>query len=171
MDERTVLLNGLAQGLRPLAHGVAWFEALPPEGQFEVLRDLGEYCLQAGATVEDGPESVRLAGLRPTHTPAVLVTRGQLAGQLTKIVNLPQDERVKAFRLLVALLGVADRRRRERFCADGCTHAWHLSAAWADPEARAPSELPARQREQGLDVAEQDGRAARKISHHHQELL
>jgi hypothetical protein len=54
--------------------------------------------------VEDGPDSVRLAGIRPTITPAVLIARGQLAGQLTKIINLPQDERVKAFRLLVALL-------------------------------------------------------------------
>jgi len=42
---------------------------------------------------------------------------------------------VKAFRLLVALLGVADKRRRERFCADGCTHAWHRLAAGTDTEA------------------------------------
>jgi len=98
MDERTVMLNELAQGLRPLGQGVEWFEALPSEEQFEVLRDLGGHCIQARATVEDGPESVRLAGIRLTHTPAVLITRGQLAGQLTKIINLPKDERVKAFR-------------------------------------------------------------------------
>ncbi|MFI7290508.1 DUF5958 family protein [Streptomyces anulatus] len=131
MDERTVMLNELAQGLRPLGRGVEWFEALSAQDQFEVLRDLAGHCIQARATVEDGPESARLAGIRPTHTPAVLITRGQLAGQLTKIINLPQDERVKAFRLLVALLGVADKRRRERFCADGCTHAWHQLAAGA----------------------------------------
>ncbi|MFH9216290.1 DUF5958 family protein [Streptomyces anulatus] len=128
-------MNELAQGLRPLGQGVEWFEALSSEGQFEVLRDLGGHCIQARATVEDGPESARLAGIRPTHTPAVLITRGQLAGQLAKIINLPQDERVKAFRLLVALLGVADKRRRERFCADGCAHAWHQLTAGADTEA------------------------------------
>lgn len=131
MDERTVTLNELAQGLRPISQGVEWFEALPTQDQFEVLRDLGGHCVQARATVEDGPESVRLAGIRPTHTPAVLITRGRLAGQLTKIINLPQDERAKPFRLLVALLGVADKRRRERFCVDGCTHAWHQLAAEA----------------------------------------
>ncbi|KQX27628.1 hypothetical protein ASD97_39905 [Streptomyces sp. Root63] len=135
MDERTVMLNELAQGLRPIGQGVEWFEALRGQDQFEVLRDLGGHCIQARATVEDGPESVRIAGIRPTHTPAVLITRGQLAGQLTKIINLPQDERVKAFRLLVTLLGVADKRRRERFCADGCIHAWHQLAAGADTEA------------------------------------
>ncbi|BDH07289.1 DUF5958 family protein [Streptomyces seoulensis] len=135
MDERTVILNELAQGLRPLGQGVESFEALSSEDQFEVLRDLGGHCIQARATVEDGPESVRLAGIRPTHTPAVLITRGQLARQLTKIINLPQDERVKAFRLMVALLRVADKRRRERFCADGCTHAWHQLLTGADAEA------------------------------------
>ncbi|WP_425576359.1 DUF5958 family protein [Streptomyces glaucosporus] len=34
-----------------------------------------------------------------------------------------QDERVKTFRLLMSLLGVADKRRRERSCAAGHTHA------------------------------------------------
>ena len=135
MDERTIGLNELAQGLRPLGQGVEWFEDLATDEQFEVLRDLSGFCIQARATVDDGPESVRLAGIRPTHTPAVLIARGQLPGQLEKIINLPQDERVKAFRLLVALLGVADMRRRERTCADGCTHAWHQLAAGTDTEA------------------------------------
>ncbi|MEV8540648.1 DUF5958 family protein [Streptomyces sp. NPDC051572] len=134
MDERTVKLNEFAQGLRPLVQGVEWFEGLGADEQFEVLRDLGGFCIQARATVDDGPESVRLSGIRPTHTPAVLITRGQqLPAQLTKIINLPQDEWVKAFRLLVALLGVADGRRREWFCAAGCTHAWHQLVRGSGP--------------------------------------
>ncbi|NEA54266.1 hypothetical protein G3I60_08905 [Streptomyces sp. SID13666] len=135
MDGRTVRLNELAQGQRSLGRGVEWFKGISADEQFEVLRDLSGFCIQARATVEDGPESVRLAGIRPTHTPAVLIVRGQLPGQLTKIINLPQDERVKAFRLLVALLGVADKRRRERFCADGCPHAWHQLGSGTDAEA------------------------------------
>ncbi|MFE1841625.1 DUF5958 family protein [Streptomyces sviceus] len=124
MNGRAVILNELAQGIRPLAAGVSWFEELTDTEQYEVLRDLAGFCIQARATSEDGPESIRRAGIRPTHTPAVLITRGHLTEQLAKIINLPPDERVKAFRLLVALLGVADDRRR-RFCADGCGHAWH----------------------------------------------
>ncbi|MFF7551261.1 DUF5958 family protein [Streptomyces canus] len=125
MDERAVVLNRLAQGIRPLDRGVDWFESLAGAEQFEVLRDLAGFCIQARALIEDGSESIRRAGIRSTHTPAVLITRGHLTEQLTKIINLPQDERVKAFRLLVALLGVADERRRARFCANGCGHAWH----------------------------------------------
>jgi len=61
MDERTIRLNEFAQGLRPLGQGVEWFEDLAADMQFEVLRDLSGFCIQARATVEDGPESVRLA--------------------------------------------------------------------------------------------------------------
>ncbi|MFE2146867.1 DUF5958 family protein [Streptomyces sp. NPDC059456] len=132
MDEHTVMLNMLAQDLRPIEQGVEWFEGLPAENQFEVLRELCGHCMQARATEEDGPKSVRRAGLRPTYTPAVLITRGQLNVQLEKIINLPQDERVKSFRLLVALLGVSDERRRKRFCAGGCGHDWHQLAGGTD---------------------------------------
>ncbi|MFE3880077.1 DUF5958 family protein [Kitasatospora sp. NPDC059146] len=125
MDGRTVVLNELAQGVRPLGEGLSWFEGLADAEQCEVLRMLAEFCLQARATGEDGPESIRRAGIRPTHTPAVLLVRGRIGEQLVKIADLPQDERAKAFRLLVALLGVADERRRAVFCAGGCGHAWH----------------------------------------------
>ncbi|WP_327359936.1 DUF5958 family protein [Streptomyces sp. NBC_01296] len=130
MTERDVMLNELAQGLRPMSRGIEWFDALGPEEQSEALLFLRHHCVQARAVTEDGPESVRRAGLRPTHTPAVLITRGRIEHQLGKIASLtPLDERRKAFRLLVAVLAIADGRRRERFCSDGCGHWWHRLSA------------------------------------------
>ncbi|MFD8913758.1 DUF5958 family protein [Streptomyces sp. NPDC059575] len=124
--ERDVMLNELAQGLRPMSQGIAWFDALGPEEQSEVLLFLRHHCVQARPVAEDGPEGVRRAGLRATHTPAVLITRGRIEEQLGKIASLtPLDERRKAFRLLIAVLALADERRRERFCANGCAHWWH----------------------------------------------
>jgi hypothetical protein len=131
VTERDVILNELAQELRPMSQGIAWFDALNPEEQSEALLFLRHHCVQARAVAEDGAEGIRRAGLRPTHTPAVLITRGRIDDQLGKIASLtPRDERRKAFRLLVAVLAIADRRRRERYCSDGCGHWWHrLSAA------------------------------------------
>ncbi|WP_328907379.1 DUF5958 family protein [Streptomyces sp. NBC_00234] len=131
MTERDVILNELAQGLRPMPEGIEWFDALGAEQQSEILRYLSHHCLQARATPEDGPESISRAGLRPTHTPSVLIARGRIDDQLSKIASLaPLDERRKAFRLLIAVLAIADERRRERFCSDGCGHWWHrLSVA------------------------------------------
>lgn len=73
--------NERAQGLRPMSYGIEWFDALSPEAQSGTLRFLAHYCVQAGAVTEDGPEGVRRAGLRPTHTPAVLITRGRIDQQ------------------------------------------------------------------------------------------
>ena len=125
MTERDIILNELAQGLRPMSQGIEWFDAHGPEEQAEVLLFLRHHCVQARAVTEDGPESIRRAGLRPTHTPAVLISRGSIDQQLGRIAGLtPVDERRK-FRLLVAVLAVADERRRERFCSGGCGHWWH----------------------------------------------
>lgn len=109
-----------------MSQGIQWFESLSAEEQSTTLRLLSQFCVQARATTEDGPESVRRAGLRATHTPAVLIARGPMDRQLGKIAGLtPHDERLKSFRLLIAVLAVADGRRRERFCSDGCGHEWH----------------------------------------------
>ncbi|MFJ8694208.1 DUF5958 family protein [Streptomyces roseolilacinus] len=131
MNERDVLLNELAQGLRPMSQGVEWFDSLGQEAQSEVLLFLRHHCVQARAVAEDAQEAVRRAGLRLTHTPAVLISRGRIDEQLRKIAGLtPLDERRKAFRLLIAVLAIADARRRERFCSDACSHWWHrLSVA------------------------------------------
>ncbi|MCX2180544.1 hypothetical protein KV205_08390 [Streptomyces sp. SKN60] len=126
MNERDVLLNELAQEMRPMSDGVEWFDALSQEEQSEVLLLLRHHCIQARAVAEDAPESIRRSGLRPTHTPAVLLSRGRIDEQLGKIAGLtPLDERRKAFRLLTAVLTVADARRRERLCSEGCSHWWH----------------------------------------------
>ncbi|MFJ3831413.1 DUF5958 family protein [Streptomyces sp. NPDC090046] len=126
VNKRDVRLNELAQGLRPMSEGIKWFDDLVPDDQSEVLLFLRHHCAQARAVAEDAPESIRRAGLRQTHTPAVLISRGRIDDQLGKIAGLtPLDERRKAFRLLIAVLAVADERRRERFCSRGCGHWWH----------------------------------------------
>lgn len=125
MNERTRIINELAQALRPFPDGLAWFEGLADEEQSVVLRDLGSFCYQAHPTREEALEAVRLSGLRATHTPSVLITRGRADEQATKVALLrPQHERIKAFHLLVRLLALADGRRR-RACAGRCGHAWH----------------------------------------------
>src|SRR6478752_2328075 len=116
MTERDIILNELAQGLRPMSQGIEWFDTHSPEEQAGILLFLRHHCVQARAVAEDAPESIRRAGLRPTHTPAVLISRGRIDEQLGKIASLaPLDERRKAFRLLIAVLTIADARRRERF--------------------------------------------------------
>lgn len=44
MNERDVLLNELAQGLRPMSEGIRWFDGLGQEEQSEVLLFLRHHC-------------------------------------------------------------------------------------------------------------------------------
>ncbi|MFI7705414.1 DUF5958 family protein [Nonomuraea sp. NPDC049480] len=125
MSKRSIILNELSQGRRPLQEGIDWFKALPLDERRDVIRELFSYALQARAATEDAAESIARAGVKPTATPAVLISRGPIREQLAKIGNLPEAEMEKSFRILLALLSISDARRRELDCADGCTHPWH----------------------------------------------
>ncbi|MFG3474282.1 DUF5958 family protein [Streptomyces sp. NPDC047980] len=125
-----VYLNELAQGLRPLDEGIEWFAALPEDEQTRTLRLLAGFCFQAHPTAEEAVESIRRSGLRPTHTPAVMLVRGRIEDRVGAIASLtPRHERMKAFRLLIALLAIADGRRRRRCRVVGCGHEWHRLTA------------------------------------------
>ncbi|MCA1273946.1 DUF5958 family protein [Streptomyces sp. 7G] len=115
-----VILNELAQGLRPVDEGVEWFEGLSEGDRRKVLHTLGLFCGQARACEEDVPVSIARSGIRPTHTPAVMLTKWRFGMEA-----LPAYELIKSFRLLVALFSIADSRRRALHCAGGCGHAWH----------------------------------------------
>jgi hypothetical protein len=115
-----VILNELAQGLIPADEGVEWFGSLSEGDQRRVLHALVLFCGQARAREEDVPESIARSGIRPAHTPAVMLAKWRFGMEA-----LPAYELAKSFRLLVALFSIADTRRRALHCADGCGHAWH----------------------------------------------
>lgn len=115
-----VILNELAQGLRPVDEGVEWFEGLSEDDQRTVLHALVLFFGQARAREEDVPESITRSGIRPTRTPAVMLKKWRFGMEA-----LPAYELTKSFRLLVALFRIADTRRRTLHCASGCGHAWH----------------------------------------------
>ncbi|MFE3428601.1 DUF5958 family protein [Streptomyces sp. NPDC059171] len=74
-------LYELAQELRPMSQGIEWFESLSAEEQSNTLRFLSHFCIQARATAEDAPESIRRAGLRATHTPSPFQLHVELQGR------------------------------------------------------------------------------------------
>jgi hypothetical protein len=125
-DFRAVFINQLAQGLRSDEEGLTWFAGLDPATQSGVLREINFYIAQAHPIDEDVAPSLQRSGLKATHTPAVLLAKRPVGDQVHKIAGLrPADERTKAFKLLIALLSVADDRRRRLRCADRCGHWWH----------------------------------------------
>ncbi|MCA6090567.1 DUF5958 family protein [Streptomyces sp. SCA3-4] len=119
------IINELAQGIRGMDDGVAWFAGLPEGEREAVLREVVLCISQAHPTAEEARASVARSGLKPTANPAVMVQRAPLMERVAKIAGLPADEHVNAFRLLVALFSLADTRRRETECRGQCGHFWH----------------------------------------------
>jgi hypothetical protein len=125
IDEE-ILVNQLAQGIVEMQAGESWFAGLTDSTQRSVLRDLSVFIANASPHSEDATRAVAISGLKPTFTPCVLLTTGlSIRHQLAKISNLPQAELGKAFLLLIALLAVADTRRRTTNPLNTTNHWWH----------------------------------------------
>jgi hypothetical protein len=119
-------LNRIAQGLIPITEGIAWFERLGSEEQQAVLRVLILITVQAHPLKSEVEPAISQAQLKPTFTPCVMVSKAPIPEKgFHKFGNLPPHEWLKTFRLLTALFGIADRRRRETSRRNGCSHAWH----------------------------------------------
>ena len=101
------------------------FAALSEEEERSVLRRVNVLALQAGALDADATAAIVRSGVRPTRTAAVLVAKGPIDIQLAKAATLPQVELSDGLRLAIALLAIADERRRRTKCASGCSHWWH----------------------------------------------
>jgi hypothetical protein len=126
--ETEITLNRIAQGhvLPPI--GIEWFETFHEAEQRGVLRILVHMVLQAGGSSQDVAAAIEEAGLKTTYTSCVLLTNGALNVQLAKAVQLPRNELTKLFSLLIALLKIADNRRRMH-CRERCRHWWHWDLA------------------------------------------
>jgi hypothetical protein len=118
-------LNCLAQDIRPMEEGKAWFEKLPFEKQLEILREISVYAQQAGLRESDVQNAIAKSGLKATYTPCILASKEKLKIQLAKILDLPRVEYLRSFVLLLSLFSVADERRRNNQCKNGCSHWWH----------------------------------------------
>jgi hypothetical protein len=120
------MLNRVAQGRLPFAAAVRWFESLPEAEQPGWLKTIAFICHQTHPLPAEIDGAIVLAQLRPTFTPCVMLrTAARPEHALDRIAALPTGERQKAFRLMFALYCIADTRRRQTQCKNGCSHEWH----------------------------------------------
>ncbi|MHC3817900.1 DUF5958 family protein [Streptomyces sp. DT9] len=122
--ETEQVVNEIAQGLRTLDDGTAWFSGLSLAVRQEVLREVGGYVMQAHITAADGCAGVARSGVKPTANPSVMICMDPPRYGFAK---LPDDEHVKAFRVLVL------RVRRRRYSTQGDGLQGHLRARMAPP--------------------------------------
>jgi hypothetical protein len=135
------MLNRVAQGRLPFADAILWFESLQETEVPGWLKTIALMCHQAHPTREEIDMAIAIAGLQPTFTPCVMMrTVARPEQALDRIAVLPADEQQKAFRLMFALYCVADTRRRQTQCKNGCSHEWHNFDKGAAQRGAAPNE-------------------------------
>jgi Family of unknown function (DUF5958) len=122
-------LNRYAQGILSADEGKTWFSGKSSDEKRAVLQELAAMIQQAHPLADEVGAAIARSGLKPTHTPSVLMGRGPTVVQMAKVIALPEQEYEKAFLLFLALLGVADARRRVTECREGCSHWWHEDLA------------------------------------------
>ena len=126
MSPTLLKLNQIAQGLVAWSEGMAWFRESPSTEKESILRDLANITIQSHPRAEEIEPAIQMAGLKHTFTPCVLVSKVHAPERAVhKILMLPEAEWEKSFQLLIALLSVADARRRATHCDQGCSHDWH----------------------------------------------
>ena len=117
--ETEILLNQIAQGIRPIEDAVS--VGVASEELWESLRRMVQ---QAHPSREDVEAAIGAAGLERTFTPCVLLLKDRTPARLAQVSELRGKDAERALRLLLAVFSVADARRRAS-CPPACHHGWH----------------------------------------------
>ncbi len=126
-----LVINKAAQGIITKEEAIEWFRSLSPEDQSRAVNHVWYCTTQASPGRMEIDAAIVDSGLKRTYTPCVLLKRAEEKGEtlrsaLSKIRSLEPDyDRERAFILLLSLFTIADKRRRETRCANGCSHEWH----------------------------------------------
>jgi hypothetical protein len=125
MTEEEIIINKIAQDKFDFDEGINWFNRLEKEKQKDVLNKLTLFIQQSHPTKETVDLGLETAPIKKTMTPVIIFKTQKLTDALTKMRTLPEDEWRKSFVTMLSVFRVADTRRRETLCKDGCTHEWH----------------------------------------------
>lgn len=125
MNSIELKINKIVQGFISLNEGIEWFDNCDVKLRESILQSLSYFLSQSHPTQEEVVNGIKLSGLKQTFTPFVLMMTRPFSEAIDKIKNLPPNEWEKAFILFISIFSIADKRRRETTCLNGCTHEWH----------------------------------------------
>jgi hypothetical protein len=125
MEDYEVTINKIAQGIISSDYVNPWYLGLAENQQYEVLRTLNICIFQSHPAQEEIENGIKVSGLKDTYTPCVIMLKNNFRNARQKVLALPANEWHKSFRLWLAIFTLADTRRRETDCKNGCGHWWH----------------------------------------------
>lgn len=109
--EKEILVNKFGQGLVAIEQLTEDFKLLDLLKKREFLNDFLYLIIQSKPKKEDIEPAIIDSGLKPTFTSCILLKKGIANHDLEKLVNLPENELIKVFVLLLSLFKIAYKRR------------------------------------------------------------
>lgn len=126
VTENEIIINKISQDKIGFDDGLAWFDKLDLFNQKGIIQKLIYFIQQSHPDKESIDLGLEIAPIIKTMTPAILLkTQEHYNLALNKIANLPDSEIRKSFIVLISVFKIADKRRRDIWCKNGCTHDWH----------------------------------------------
>lgn len=109
--EHEIMLNKYGQGIIAADFLINLFIDMNTTDQKIFLSDFLFVIMQSKPLNEDIEETIEKSGLKPTFTPCTMLKKGIDINNLKKIILLPDNERLKSFRLFLELYKIAYQRR------------------------------------------------------------
>lgn len=109
--EEQILINKFGQGLIDTTQLSYAFSQLNVSEKRIFLNNIHNLILQSKPVGDDIEVSIKDSGLRLTYTPCVLLRKGVENHNITRIIQLPEEELNKVFLLLLHLFKAAYQRR------------------------------------------------------------
>lgn len=122
-----LFLNKYTQGLVTQSEIIDWFLMLHEVDKQKAVADVWVLATQARIREEDVPEVLTKAGLKPTHTPVIMLTKGKIPFHKHGLClsTLKGTVLKQAFLLVLECFAYAERRRKKNEDPLTCNHWWH----------------------------------------------
>lgn len=104
---------------------INWFGSLDKNSKRDTLNKMFWFIINAKPSIDEIDISISKSNLKRTYTPIVLILKEQINISIPKILDLPESEWDKSFKLLLEIFKTADTRRRNNDCKGKCSHEWH----------------------------------------------
>ena len=101
--EQEILFNQFGQGIVTDQILIKEFNSMGMQDKRNLLRYLVNLIVQSKSTADDIDDAIFKSRLKPTYTPCLLIRKGMNHGNYEKIINLPEYEMDKVFRLFIYL--------------------------------------------------------------------
>jgi len=132
IDEE-ILINQFVQHIHPLAFMEIWFEQRDATDKKDVLLNLLNLTIQSHPTYDEIRSAAQDLRIESTPAAVKMLNRNKPYDKFGyELINLPIKEYKNCFKLLLLSLSLADNRRKNTICRNGCQHWWHQDLS--DPE-------------------------------------